>query len=89
MFSISYGGVDEHIAEVYRELCLARLLREELQRLRFQAAEDSEALPLLRKCAREAESVEESIRWRMRCLENLIIEMRQMDAEIGGMVDEV
>ena len=87
--SIDYAGVDEHISEIRLELRYAELLREDLERLRLQAAEDPEALSLIQRCAQEAESVEESIRWRMRFLENLIVEKRQMDIEVGRIVDRV
>ena len=87
--SIDYAGVDEHISEIRLELRYAELLREDLERLRLQAAEDPEALSLIQRCAQEAESVEESIRWRMRFLDDLIVEMRQMDIEVGRIVDRV
>ena len=88
LYSFNTVDIDEHISEIRPSLLLAGQLREELERLYRLYADDPEGIVLLKSCQQEAERVEDSIRFRIRFLQNLLVETQQTDKEIKRLLED-
>lgn len=86
-FSITYAGVDAHIAGIREELRNVETLREQLRRLYRQADVLFLDAASLRRCAEEVRIVEESIRRRMDFLDLLVSDAQRLNVEIGDIIN--
>ena len=82
-FSITYAGVDAHIAGIQQELRSTEELLDLLRNMYKHADVMNLDRALLRKCVEEAKKVEESMRVRIGFLNELIVKTQQLNAEIN------
>lgn len=87
--SITYAGVEGHIDGIREELRNVRRLRDQLRNLYGQVDNSLVDPKLLRNCVDELQLVEESMCKRMGFLSGLVTDMRQLNAEIGSIIDRM
>ena len=88
-FSITYAGIDEHIAGIREELRNVERLEEELRQLCKEAEESLQPMGPYRECLNDLKSVKESMQKRMDFLNSLIEDTQQMIADIGKIIDDM
>lgn len=88
-FSISYAGIDEHIAGIRDELRDVQRLKDQLYILCTNAEREMVDPKPFQMCANELKKVEESMQWRMQFLNDLIEELQHMNLDIGTIIDKM
>jgi len=88
-FSITYAGVDTHIAGVQQELRSTEELLDLLRNMYTRADVLNLDRALLRKCVEGVKKVEEGMRVRICFLNELVVKTQHLNAEINDIVNTI